>query len=156
TVAAGETKDLGDLTPRSDPTEESQPTATAAPGPVGGSAGATGDNSASAVKHITSAILSPDAQPAAHVPVILLACPRQAFRRADYDAARPVVLAQAQSDASGHFDLSAANLSSSKYLWVQLVARSADSGLTWQNIDADSPHASITLTLPKSATARGR
>jgi beta-lactamase regulating signal transducer with metallopeptidase domain/protocatechuate 3,4-dioxygenase beta subunit len=156
TVAADETKDLGSITPHEMTREEIEAQRAVAPGSAGDSAGAAGNNSASAAKHITGAILSSDAQPAAHVPVILLARPRQAVRRADFDAARPIVLAQAQSNASGHFDLSAANLSSSKYLWVQLVARSADSGLTWQNVDADSAQASITLKLPKSATARGR
>ncbi len=107
-------------------------------------------------KRISGTVLLPSGKPAAGAHVVLIGQLRQATRFCDFDSPRVRLLAHAQCNAMGRFELAAADLSSQRYLWVQLLARSADSGLAWREVNADEPRASASIKLPEAAATRGR
>ena len=107
-------------------------------------------------KRISGTVLLPGGKPAAGAHVVLIGRLRQERRTLDFAADRPIVLDQKQCDGAGRFELSATGLSSQRYLWVQLLVRSAASGLAWRQVNPDSADASISIKLPEAAPARGR
>ena len=66
------------------------------------------------------------------------------------------MLGEGSSDAVGRFSLSPAKVRASEFHWVQLLARSAQSGLAWRAVNPDIREAEFKIELAKTRVMRGR
>ncbi len=98
---------------------------------------------------VTGRVLGPDGQPAAGVPVDLIAAPRDAMAGLDDEREPFLVLGQGATDADGRFRIDAIRSSSSRFSGVYALAGAIGPGsavgCVELNADAEQPTAEIHL-----------
>ena len=57
---------------------------------------------------------------------------------------------------AGHFEIQLADVPQAGFLWVQLLARSAQSGLAWRDVNLNDTSAELNVSLPTASETKGR
>ncbi len=143
-VAAGESKDLGDVHLADDaefaaainPIKEK--TAAAPPQP-----------------NVTGHVKLPDGRPAAGAHVAVIASRIQTSRGGDLSPLGEV-LAEGTADDGGSFQLILTGVSSKTYRYASLIARLDGCAIAWQQLDLDAKSTQASLTLASEDPIRGR
>ncbi|REK17450.1 MAG: hypothetical protein DWQ37_06580 [Planctomycetota bacterium] len=145
TVAAGETKDLGDLVLGDSTSEEETKKTTAK----------SAEKPAAPSTTVAGRVTLGDGRPAAGAHVAVKATLIKA-RRGGHLPARGDVLAEGTTDADGNYRLDIGDASSKTHRNASLIARQDGHAIAWRQIDLDAEHTDASLELPPEERIRGK
>jgi beta-lactamase regulating signal transducer with metallopeptidase domain/uncharacterized GH25 family protein len=180
-IEAGQTKDLGDVKlappqingmfiapqPAPEPKQKDDTKAEGGEGkaaaepvekkPTGfGSNTSVSPQRADSIPPISGSVTSPDGTPAAGASAVLVGMARGGRAWQLDESSSMKVLGQTKCDPQGRFQIPPAGAKSAGFEFVQLLVRSAQSGLVWRDVNLNDVPDPFNIKLPAAREVRGR